>query len=62
MRVAGRVGPEDGPRQTFKDAILLDLFDGDNAALEPDGAFTVELGRYGYRWFRVHGKGDRLAP
>jgi trehalose synthase len=62
VKVAGRVGPEDGPRQAFKGAILLDLFDGDNVALEPDGGFTVELGRYGYRWFRVHGKGDRLAP
>jgi glycosidase len=62
VKVAGRVGPEDGPQQAFKGAILLDLFDGDNVALEPDGAFTVELGRYGYRWFRVHGKGDRLAP
>jgi hypothetical protein len=30
--------------------------------LEPDGGFTVELGRYGFRWLRVRRKGDRLAP
>jgi trehalose synthase len=60
--VTGRVGPEDGPRQAYRDAMLLDLFDGGNVPLEPDGGFTVELGRYGFRWFRVHRKGDRLAP
>jgi hypothetical protein len=42
--------------------LLLDLFDGDNMELEPDGGFTVELGRYGHRWFRLHRKGERLAP
>ncbi|MFP5365405.1 MAG: alpha-amylase family protein [Actinomycetes bacterium] len=62
VKVSGSVAPEDGPRNAFKDAILLDLFDGDNVPLEPDGGFTVELGRYGYRWYRVHRKGDRLAP
>jgi trehalose synthase len=62
VSVSGRVGPEDGPGQAYRDAMLLDLFDGGNAPLEPDGSFTVELGRYGCRWFRVHRKGDRLAP
>lgn len=62
VKVSGSVGAEDGPRNAFRDAMLLDLFDGDNAALDPDGGFTVELGRYGYRWFRLHRKGDRLAP
>ena len=62
VTVSGRVGPEDGPRQAYRDAMLLDLFDGGNAPLEPDGSFAVELGRYGCRWFRVHRKGDRLAP
>lgn len=62
VKVSGKVGPEDGPAQAFRGAMLLDLFDGDNAALDPDGGFQVELGRYGYRWFRVHRKGDRLAP
>ncbi|MHC6591815.1 hypothetical protein [Arthrobacter sp. C152] len=42
--------------------MLLDLFDGGNVPLKLDGGFRVELGRYGYRWFRVHRKGDRLAP
>ncbi len=62
VKVTGKAGPEGGPRQAFQDAILLDLFGGGNVPLEPDGGFTVELGRYGYRWFRVHRKGDRLAP
>ncbi|MCD5341158.1 alpha-amylase family protein [Arthrobacter sp. AK04] len=62
VKVAGTVAPEDGPRKAYKDAMLLDLFDGDNVPLEPDGGFTVELERYGYRWYRLHRKGDRLAP
>ena len=62
VKVAGTVALEDGPRKAYKDAMLLDLFDGDNVPLEPDGGFTVELERYGYRWYRLHRKGDRLAP
>ena len=62
VKVRGRVGPEDGPRQAYKDAVLLDLFDGGTIPLKPDGGFAVELGRYGHRWYRVHAKGDRLAP
>ncbi|WP_324643552.1 alpha-amylase family protein [Pseudarthrobacter sp. LT1] len=62
VKVSGKVGPGDGPAQAFRGAMLLDLFDGGNVDLDPDGGFRVELGRYGYRWFRVHRKGDRLAP
>jgi hypothetical protein len=62
VKVSGKVGPGDGPAQAFRGAMLLDLFDGGNVDLDPDGGFQVELGRYGYRWFRVHRKGDRLAP
>ena len=62
VKVSGTVSGQDGPPQAYKEALLLDLFDGGNVELEPDGGFTVELGRYGYRWFRVHRKGDRLAP
>jgi glycosidase len=62
VKVSGLVGGEDAPPQAYRDAMLLDLFDGDNVELEPGGGFTAELGRYGYRWFRVHRKGDRLAP
>jgi hypothetical protein len=56
------LSPADGSGRGYRDAVLLDLFDGDNVPLEPDGSFSVKLGRYGYRWFRVHRKGDRLAP
>ncbi len=56
------LSPPDGSGRGYRDAVLLDLFDGDNVPLEPDGTFTAKLGRYGYRWFRVHRKGDRLAP
>lgn len=62
VKVKGTVGAEDGPANAFRDATLLDLFDGDNVTLDPDGGFTVELERYGYRWYRLHRKGDRLAP
>ncbi|UZX05122.1 trehalose synthase [Arthrobacter sp. CDRTa11] len=62
VKVAGRAGPEDAGPRAYKGAVLLDVLDGDNVPLEPDGAFTVELGRYGYKWFRVHHQGDRLAP
>ncbi|WP_258804005.1 alpha-amylase family protein [Pseudarthrobacter sp. NS4] len=62
VKVSGSLNPENGQRNAFKDAILLDLFDGDNVPMEPDGSFTVQLGRYGYRWYRLHRKGDRLAP
>lgn len=56
------VGRGGSPSRAYRDAMLLDLFDGGNVPLEADGGFTVELGRYGYRWFRVHRPGDRLAP
>jgi hypothetical protein len=62
VKVSAKAGPEDGPAQAFKDAALLDVFDGGSVPLEPDGGFTVELGRYGFRWLRVRRKGDRLAP
>lgn len=62
VTVGGLLGGEDSPPQAYKGAMLLDLFDGDNATVEPDGSFTVELGRYGHRWFRLQHKGDRLAP
>jgi glycosidase len=62
VKVSGNAGPKDGPPRAFRGATLLDLLGGDNVPLEPDGGFTVELGRYGYRWFRVHKSGDRLAP
>ena len=62
VKVAANVASGDSPPRAFRDAILLDLFDGGNVPLEADGGFTVELGRYGYRWFRVHRPGDRLAP
>ncbi len=62
VKVTGNTGPDDAPGNTYKGAVLLDLLDGGNVPLEPDGGFTVELGRYGYRWFRVHRQGDRLVP
>ncbi|MFE4542839.1 alpha-amylase family protein [Arthrobacter sp. NPDC056727] len=68
VKVTANVGTEtnagarDGGRRAYRDAMLLDLFDGGNVPLAADGGFTVELGRYGYRWFRVHRPGDRLAP
>ncbi|BCW21066.1 alpha-amylase [Arthrobacter sp. NtRootA9] len=62
VKVSGKVGPEGGPAQAFRGAVLLDLFDGGNVALDSDGGFSLELGRYGYRWFHVHRKGDRPAP
>jgi trehalose synthase len=62
VTVTGKVGGEDAPKRAFRGAVLLDVLDGGNVPLEPDGEFKVELGRYGYRWFRVQQPGDRLAP
>lgn len=62
VKVVGSVAAADSPSGSYQGAVLLDLFDGHNVALERDGGFTVELGRYGFRWFRVHRKGDRPAP
>ena len=62
VTVSGMVGQQDGPRQAYRDAMLLDLFDGGHVPLASDGGFSVGLERYGYRWFRLHRKGDRLAP
>ena len=62
VTVSGKVGGEDAPKRAFRGAILLDVLDGGNVPLEPDGGFSVELGGYGYRWFRVQQPGDRLAP
>lgn len=62
VKVTGTARPEDATPRAYKRAVLLDVLDGGNVPLEPDGAFTVELGRYGYRWFRVHHPGDRLVP
>jgi trehalose synthase len=39
----------------------VDLFGPD--VLEPrDGRVTIELGRYGLRWFRIRRRGQRVAP
>ena len=39
----------------------VDLFGP--GSLEPsDGRITVELGRYGHRWFRLRRRGERVAP
>ena len=62
VTVTGSVGGGDAPKRAYRGAILLDVLDGGNVPLEPDGGFSVELGRYGYRWFRVQQPGDRLAP
>ena len=62
VTVTAKVGGEDAPKRAYRGAILLDVLDGGNVPLEPDGGFSVELGRYGYRWFRVQQPGDRLAP
>jgi maltose alpha-D-glucosyltransferase/alpha-amylase len=40
---------------------VVDLFGSDE--LKPRrGRVTVELGRYGHRWFRVRRRGQRVAP
>jgi hypothetical protein len=62
VTVTGSVASEDAPKRAYRGAVLLDVLDGGNVPLEPDGGFSVELGRYGYRWFRVQRPGDRLAP
>ena len=62
VTITGKVGGEDSPKRAYRGATLLDVLDGGDLPLEPDGGFTVELGRYGYRWFRVQRPGDRLAP
>jgi trehalose synthase len=40
---------------------VVDLFGADELEA-PDGHVTVELGRYGHRWFRVRRPGQRVAP
>ena len=40
---------------------VVDLFGADELE-SPDGHVTVELGRYGHRWFRVRRPGQRVAP
>jgi glycosidase len=62
VKISTKADGEDNPGQAFKDAVLLDVFDGGSVPLAPDGGFTVELGRYGFRWLRVYRNGDRLAP
>jgi trehalose synthase len=62
VTVTGSVASGDAPKRAYRGAVLLDVLDGGNAPLDPDGGFRVELGRYGYRWFRVQQPGDRLAP
>jgi len=39
----------------------VDLFGPDELAPR-DGHATVELGRYGHRWFRLRRPGQRVAP
>ena len=62
VKVAASLAAAHSPSGSYRGAVLLDLFDGHNVDLDRDGGFTVELGHYGYRWFRVHRKGDRPAP
>jgi trehalose synthase len=40
---------------------VVDLF-GTDELQAPGGRVTVELGRYGHRWFRVRRPGQRVAP
>jgi trehalose synthase len=40
---------------------VVDLF-GPDEPRPRDGRVTVELGRYGHRWFRVRRPGERVAP
>jgi glycosidase len=44
------------------DAVLVDLFDHDERAIGGDGRVSLELGRYGARWYRLRRAGQRIAP
>lgn len=50
------------PGRSYAGAVLQDLLDGEDIPLQDDGGFELELGRYGYRWFRIHHPEDRLSP
>jgi glycosidase len=62
VKVSASAGTGDDAAGAFRGASLLDVFDGGTVPLEPDGGFSVELGRYGFRWLRLHRKGGRPAP
>ena len=44
------------------DAVLVDLFDHDERAIGDDGRVSLQLGRYGARWYRLRRAGQRIAP
>ena len=43
-------------------AVLVDLFRDDERGIGDDGRVSLELGRYGARWFRLRRAGQRIAP
>ena len=42
-----------------RDDVLVELFDGRHSKVQNDGAHRIELGPYGWRWFRV-GSADNV--
>jgi trehalose synthase len=44
------------------DAVLVDLLDHDERSIGDDGRVSVQLGRYGARWYRLRRAGQRIAP
>jgi glycosidase len=57
--VTAKVSSPENPHETFDGAILLYLLVGENVRLVADGGFSIELGGYGFRWFRIQRPGDR---
>jgi hypothetical protein len=60
--VTAKVPPDEAQNGRFSGAVLRDLLGGADVPLDEHGGFELELGRYGYRWFRVQYPEDRYIP
>jgi len=62
VSVTANAAPPDEQDRSYAGTVLQDLLDGEDIPLQDDGGFELELGHYGFRWFRIHHPEDRPSP
>lgn len=62
VSVGANAASTEEPGRSYAGAVLQDLLGGEDIPLRDDGGFELELGHYGFRWFRIHHPEDRVSP